>query len=78
MFSTGQTFHHRDSAPPALTARYHAMHCSCERCAPAVPADQLSLSMMGHLALCAAAVVTAIMFLIDPAGAADALRAVLP
>lgn len=60
----------------------HAMHCSCERCAPAavaLPARQLGLDAMGRLALYAAGVATAIAFLINPAGAADALRAmVLP
>lgn len=47
----------------------HAGDCGCRACEP----DRLTWSDMGKLASAAAAVVTGVMFAIDPAGTAAAL-----
>lgn len=52
---------------------WHAGDCGCRRCEP----DRLTWVDMGKLATAAAAVVTGVMFAIDPAGTAAALRATI-
>lgn len=47
----------------------HAADCGCRSCEP----DRLTAIDMGKLATAAAAVVTGVMFAIDPAGTAAAL-----
>lgn len=59
----------------------HPMGCDCSDCEPHVPsvAQHLSAQTKGKLAISAAIVATAIAFLVDPAGAAEALcSTVLP
>lgn len=60
----------------APAADIHPMGCSCSSCEPYVPSAprHLSAQTKAKLAIAAAIVATAIAFLIDPAGAADALR----
>jgi hypothetical protein len=52
---------------------FHAGDCGCRKCEP----DRLTWIDMGKLASAAAAVVTGIMFAIDPAGTAAALLATI-
>lgn len=56
------------------------MGCSCSACEPYAPRGQhLDVQAKAKLAIAAAIVGTGIAFLIDPAGAAEALRStVLP
>lgn len=59
----------------------HPMGCSCSSCEPYAPSNpqHLTTNAKARLAIAAAIVGTAIAFLIDPAGAAEALRStVLP
>jgi hypothetical protein len=51
----------------------HAGDCGCRKCEP----DRLTWVDMGKLASAAAAVVTGVMFAIDPTGTAAALRATI-
>lgn len=51
----------------------HAGDCGCRSCEP----DRLTWIDLGKLAIAAAAVVTGIMFAIDPAGTAAALLATI-
>ena len=57
----------------------HELDCGCDVCTPYVPSDpdRLTAVDMGKLATLGAAVGSAIMFAIDPAGAAAALRSAI-
>lgn len=61
-------------------AEIHPMSCGCSACEPYAPRGQhLDVQTKAKLAIAAALVGTAIAFLVDPAGAAEALRStVLP
>ena len=61
-------------------AEIHPMSCNCSSCEPWVPSTprHLDEQVKAKLAIAAAVVGTAIAFLIDPAGAAEALRSVMP
>lgn len=54
----------------------HPMECSCSACEPYAPGvrQHLPKQIKARLAIAAAIVGTAIAFLIDPVGAAEALR----
>lgn len=54
---------------PSNAMDWHAGDCGCRVCEP----DRLTCVDMGKLATAAAAVVTGVMFAIDPAGTAAAL-----
>lgn len=57
-------------------AEIHPMDCSCTSCEPYAPSVQqhLDVQLKAKLAIAAAIVGTMIAFLVDPAGAAEALR----
>lgn len=57
-------------------AAIHSMDCDCSACEPIATADpnHLGAQAKAKLAIAAAVVGTIIAFLIDPAGAAEALR----
>lgn len=57
----------------------HEFECACDVCTPYVPSDpdRLTAVDMGKLATLGAAVGSAIMFAVDPVGAAVALRSAI-
>lgn len=57
-------------------AEIHPMGCSCASCEPYAPSvpQHLDAQVKAKLAIAAAVVGTVIAFMIDPAGAAEALR----
>ena len=57
----------------------HEFDCKCDACTPYVPSDpdRLTAVDMGKLATLGTVVGSAIMFAIDPAGAAAALRSAI-
>lgn len=57
-------------------AEIHPMGCSCTSCEPYAPSvpQHLDAQVKAKLAIAAAVVGTVIAFIIDPAGAAEALR----
>ena len=65
--------------PHVRIVEIHEINCDCAACAPYVPSDpdHLTAVDMGKLATLAAAVGSAIMFAIDPASAAVALRSAI-
>ena len=66
--------------PHVRYAEIHEVDCLCPGCTPYVPSDpdRLTASDLGKIAAVAVAVGSAIMFAIDPAGAAAALLATIP
>ncbi len=65
----------------AAAAEIHPMGCTCTSCEPYAPSvpQHFDAQVKAKLAIAAAIVGTAIAFLVDPAGAAEALRStVLP
>jgi len=65
--------------PNIRTVEIHDIDCDCAVCSPYVPSDpdRLTAVDMGKLATLGAFVGSAIMFAIDPAGAAAALLATI-
>jgi len=65
--------------PHVRTVEIHDIDCDCAACVPYVPSDpdRLTAVDMGKLATLGAVVGSAIMFAIDPAGAAAALRSAI-
>jgi len=65
--------------PHVLTVEIHEHDCDCAACVPYVPSDpdRLTAVDMGKLATLGAVVGSAVMFAIDPAGAAAALLATI-
>ena len=65
--------------PHVRIVEIHEIDCDCAACAPYVPSDpdRLQAVDMGKLATLGAAVGSAIIFAIDPAGAAAALRSAI-
>lgn len=65
--------------PHIRIVEIHDHDCDCSACEPYVPSDpdRLTATDMGKLACLGAAVGSAIMFAIDPAGAAAALLATI-
>ena len=72
-----RTFRMRE--PHIRIVEIHDHDCDCAACEPYVPSDpdRLTAKHMGQLACLGAAVGSAIMFAIDPAGAAAALFATI-
>ncbi|MEG3169215.1 hypothetical protein U1737_13560 [Sphingomonas sp. LB3N6] len=72
-----RTFRMRE--PHVRVVEIHDHDCDCAACAPYVPSDpdRLTATDMGKLAYLGAAVGSAIMFAINPAGAAAALLATI-
>jgi hypothetical protein len=72
-----RAFHLRE--PHMRIVEIHDHDCDCAACAPYVPSDpdRLTASDMGKLACLGAFVGSAIMFAINPAGAAAALLATI-
>lgn len=72
-----RTFRMRE--PHVRFVEIHDLDCDCAACAPYAPSDpdRLTATDMGKLACLGAAVASAIMFAIDPAGAAAALLATI-
>jgi hypothetical protein len=65
----------------AAAVEIHPMGCTCTSCEPYAPSapQHFDAQLKAKLAIAAAVVGTAIAFLVDPAGAAEALRStVLP
>ena len=65
--------------PHVRIVEIHDIDCDCAACSPYVPShpDRLTAVHMGKLATLGAVVGSAIMFAIDPAGAAAALLATI-
>ncbi|MEG8029157.1 hypothetical protein [Sphingomonas aerolata] len=65
--------------PHIRTVEIHEHDCDCAACVPYVPndPDRLTAVDMGKLATLGAVVGSAVMFAIDPAGAAAALLATI-
>jgi len=65
--------------PHVRTVEIHEHDCDCAACAPYGPSDpdRLTAADMGKLATLGAIVGSAVMFAIDPAGAAAALLATI-
>ena len=72
-----RAFHLRE--PHVRIVEIHKFECCCAVCAPYVPSDpnRLTAGDMGKLATLGALVGSAIMFAIEPAGVATALRSVV-
>ena len=69
----------RSSEQRMRYAEIHDLDCGCAGCTPYVPSDpdRLTAVHMGKLACLGAVVGSAIMFVIDPAGAGAALLATI-
>ena len=72
-----RAYHLRE--PRVRIVEIHDIDCDCAACVPYAPSDpdRLTAVDMGKLATCGAVVGSAIMFAIDPAGAAAALLATI-